>query len=306
MPIITRNKLNKISECSQKEHGLHEKDKSRRIWLFFIFLTLSGCAPTHTVINQASDIGNNRLLAIKEYTAGTSAKGIPIMYYIMGNGDDVLLMVASIHGNESAGTPLLFELMAELRRKPEKLDRKTLVLLPIANPDGYISNTRWNANGVDLNRNFPTANRINNSRFGFYPMSEPESAALVRIINSVKPDRIISFHQPTNCIDYDGPAACFADYLSWFCDMPKHKIGALPGSLGSYAGEELGIPIITVEFPAMSNDLSSRELWLRYRSLFMAAVQYPNHQPGNMIAFEDDYDCCNENKKDQERQTIGK
>ena len=33
-----------------------------------------------------------------------------------------------------------------------------VVITPVANPDGFAENVRHNANGVDLNRNFPASN----------------------------------------------------------------------------------------------------------------------------------------------------
>lgn len=70
----------------------------------------------------------------------------------------------SIHGNEPVGMFLLVELahyLLENHGQPgyeqgtELVDSTEITLLPLHNPDGYLANTRENANLVDLNRNFP-------------------------------------------------------------------------------------------------------------------------------------------------------
>jgi hypothetical protein len=51
-------------------------------------------------------------------------------------------------------------------------------LMPIMNPDGYVAYDRWNANGVDLNRNWDGPGSGEDPYGGPYPFSEPETAAL--------------------------------------------------------------------------------------------------------------------------------
>ncbi|MFA5554852.1 MAG: hypothetical protein WDA68_09905, partial [Phycisphaerae bacterium] len=133
--------------------------------------------------------------------------------------------------------------------------------------------TRHNANGIDLNRNFPTQNRIDNAVFGFSALSEPESVIIQSLISRYKPNRIISIHQPYDCIDYDGPGEHLANVMAAKCPLPVRKLGAAPGSLGSYAGLELGIAIITMELPD-SNVLCCRRIWDDYSPALIAAVKY--------------------------------
>ena len=85
-----------------------------------------------------------------------------------------MLLVATIHGNESAGTPLLERLAERLESDPELLRNRRVLLVTVANPDGLARRTRGNARGVDLNRNFPTTNRKDTRRSGT-ALSEPGS-----------------------------------------------------------------------------------------------------------------------------------
>jgi protein MpaA len=214
------------------------------------------------------------------FEIGRSVENRSIEGLVLGEGEDRILFIASIHGNETAGTPLLINLIEHIHQNPEVLDGKQLFLLPIANPDGFFRNTRYNANGIDLNRNFATSNRINNITFGEFPTSEPEARAIIQVIQHFWPHRIISLHEPLDCIDYDGPAYDLAKYLESFTNLEVDKLGARPGSLGSYTGEELGIPTITLELPREAGTLNRSELWRRYGEVLLAMIFY---EPGVVV-----------------------
>ena len=195
---------------------------------------------------------------------------------MVGQGPDTTFILATIHGNELAGTPLIQRLAEYLQQHTDLLQGRKVVLLPVANPDGMANNSRYNANGVDLNRNFAAANRRNNAQHGYSPLSEPEAAAVASLIRQYSPDRIVSIHQPSSCIDYDGPAWSLANHMAQHCDLSVRKLGAQSGSLGSYAGLTLHIPIITLELPGNADSLNEDSLWQRYGPALVAAVVYPN------------------------------
>ena len=194
---------------------------------------------------------------------------------MFNEGPDVSLIMATIHGNEPAGTPLVRRLDTHLRQHPEILDGRKVVLLRLANPDGLAHKSRYNTRGVDLNRNFEAANRLNSKQSGLTALSEPESRAIRQVIVQYRPDRIVSIHQPLACIDYDGPAQELAEHMGQYCALPVKKLGARPGSLGSYAGVTLGIPIITFEMLGSDSQLDSEALWQKYGRALMAAILYP-------------------------------
>ena len=155
------------------------------------------------------------------------------------------------------------------------LNGRKVVLMAVANPDGMVNGSRYNARGVDLNRNFEAANRINTKETGLLPLSEPEAVIIKQLVQQYKPDRIVTLHQPLNCIDYDGPARMLAEHMGQYCALPVKKLGARPGSLGSYAGETLNIPIITFEMTEADSKLNSEALWQKYGRALLAAVVYP-------------------------------
>ncbi len=198
----------------------------------------------------------------------------PIFTHTYGSGDDNVLIIATIHGSEPAGEPLVRELMAFLEKNPEYVRDYKVTVIPVANPDGLARRHRVNRNGIDLNRNFPADNRVNNTRYGQQALSEPESQVLYELIYRLKPVWVISIHQPLACIDYDGPGDALANAMAQRCDLPVKKLGSLPGSLGSWVGNELGIPIITLELRKEDSELSGPALWAKYGPALLAAMQY--------------------------------
>lgn len=207
---------------------------------------------------------------------GQSVDGRPIVAYTLGEGDRTILYLATIHGNESAGTPLVNRLITELQNDPEKHSGWRVVVVPVANPDGLASADRHNRHNVDLNRNFPAENRQERARFGDGALSEPESKALHDLILREEPERIVSLHQPLACVDYDGPGAqSIAERMAAACDLPAEKLGARPGSLGAWAGETRGIATITLELPREAGDAttSHETLWDRYGEALLVALE---------------------------------
>lgn len=205
---------------------------------------------------------------------GHSIENRPIECLSVGSGHEVVLFIATIHGNESAGTPLLLQLDANLRANPLIVEDRRAVMIPVANPDGYHHRRRLNVRGVDLNRNFPTHNWKKRKRYGLSPLSEPESRAIQLAIDQYQPSRIISIHQPASCLDYDGPGLELAKAMSVASDLKIKRLGAKPGSLGSYGAEVLGISVITIELPRRASKMDDEELWNRYGPMLVAAVRW--------------------------------
>jgi protein MpaA len=213
----------------------------------------------------------------RQYLIGRSVQGRPIFAEIVGQGTETTLIMGAIHGDEPAAGALVSGLAERLRADPQLLAGRRVLLLPTANPDGLAARTRENARGIDLNRNFDTANRVDNSTNGLRPLTEPESQALQSVIKEYAPRRIVSVHQPLNCIDYDGPGEAIAARMAQECDLPVKKIGARPGSLGSYTGETLKIPTITVELPPEASQMGDGVLWQKYGKALVAAILYPEY-----------------------------
>jgi protein MpaA len=246
----------------------------RRLLLTMAYISaavlMSGCAD---VAQTLENLLHPRPAHVR--VAGYSVRNRPIEYSVHGTDGQTVLILGAIHGDEPASAALVTQLQKHLVSTPPSPDSVRVVVLPVANPDGLTAGTHGNANGVDLNRNFLTANRIDCADFGFEGLSEPESRAIKRLIERYKPVRIVSVHQPLQCVDYDGPAQNLAEMISSASGLPVRKLGAMPGSLGSYAGETLHIAIITLELPPDAEKLDPAELWEIYGPALLTAIGPP-------------------------------
>ncbi len=191
------------------------------------------------------------------------------------------LILAATHGDEPKTTYVacqlieLLELAVSAGERPEH----DVFIIEQVNPDGYHDYRRTNANRVDLNRNFPTADweaGRKRSRYygGPFAVSEPETRTLVETILKIKPDFIISLHSITKkrqCNNYNGRAGKLARLLARFNGYPAiADIGySTPGSFGTWAGVEQDIPTVTLELPSHT---SRQRDWLDNRLAILAAI----------------------------------
>lgn len=217
---------------------------------------------------KAADLPNAQAM-------GLSLEGRPIYAQVFGDGEDVLWILATIHGNEAAGTPLVAEFVKWLEKNPDELKGRRVVITPVANPDGFAANQRHNKHDVDLNRNFPAGNfDAAVKTYGAAPLSEPESRVLMQILSRYWPDRVITIHQPFAVVDYDGASgAGLAEAMAAKCKLPVKVVGSRPGSLGSFVGLTLGKPIITLELPKDAG-MDGPTLWKEYGESLIAALRY--------------------------------
>ena len=209
-----------------------------------------------------------------------SVQGLPLYMRDIGElkGKLRVLVVGAIHGDElsSASVALHWIRLAaqETVDMPQPVHWR---FLPVLNPDGLLARRpkRTNANGVDLNRNFPTPNwerdaatywhkrtRKDPRRYpGPKPLSEPETRFLHEQMQGFKPHLIVSIHAPYGVLDFDGPSVPPSKLGRLYLD----QVGIFPGSLGHYGGVHKRVPVVTIE---LSNalrtplDAETRQMWL--------------------------------------------
>jgi protein MpaA len=186
-----------------------------------------------------------------------SVNGAPIYFYEKkgtGKSPKRILAKALIHGDERLAGTVARAWMLRLA----KIDpRNTWRVIPVVNPDGWKAKTRTNANGVDLNRNFPTKN-WEAEAIGYWrkkmksdprrnpgtsAASEPETKCLLQQLDEFKPDFIISVHTPLGVLDLDGPKV----KPPAFNPLPWTTLGNFPGSLGRYMWVDRKVPVLTIE-----------------------------------------------------------
>jgi hypothetical protein len=181
-----------------------------------------------------------------------------------GKGAPVLF-IGGVHGDEPEGVALAQHFLEWLRQNPNT-PIYNWALIPCLNVDGFARKERTNGRGVDLNRNFPTADWSPETKAprynpGSQPGSELEVQAVVSWIQQNSPRLIVHFHSWEPCVVYSGvlgkgPAHLIGDGTGF---PVREDIGyPTPGSLGQYGLLNVNIPVVCVESP---EKISGVEVW---------------------------------------------
>ena len=165
-----------------------------------------------------------------------------------------ILVVSLIHGDELSSGSISRRWMSRL----ETINSRNLWrIIPVANPDGWMRKSRTNSRGVDINRNFPSAdwdklavklwkskkNSDPRKNPGIKSASESETKCIIKHLEEFQPEFVIAIHTPYGVLDYDGPDV----NLPKFSDIPWVRLGTFPGSLGRFMWVDRDVPVLTVE-----------------------------------------------------------
>ena len=242
-------------------------------WLASLMLSVlvSSCVPMP--VHRLPELGKQGVqsLALPAWTSiGMSVQGRPIRYRVIGSGSRRVLFIGGIHGDETEGKVATAQLPLTFLRSPGLSRQVTLHIVEDMNPDGRYAGARTNSRGVDLNRDFPSSNRRQGRG-----LSEPESRAVHDLIRTLQPDLVIVAHswRQRYFINYDGPGKHLARAFSrdsGFPVVPSSNIGATPGSLGSWCGWDLGIPILTIEW---QRGTLPEQAWASTRTALLAVIR---------------------------------
>lgn len=163
-----------------------------------------GLVSEHDITSAADWSLASRARCYTTGTIGTSVQGRGITAYYFGNGPTTILYAGAIHGNELSSKYIMESWISELDAKAADIPAdKTIVVVPVVNPDGTGIGQRNNARGVNLNRNFPTSNWTGDIQTGsgFRPGeggsgagSEPETQALMNFTRQLNPAFTVTFH----------------------------------------------------------------------------------------------------------------
>lgn len=222
----------------------------------------------------------------KNAVVGTSVQGRVIETYTYGTGSTTLLFVGGVHGGyEWNSTLLAYEFIDALENGTFLVPAHLrFVIIPTLNPDGlfevvgtsgrFITSEippndahttgrgRFNANDVDLNRNFdckwqPESTwRSKVVSAGTAAFSEPEAQTLKRVVESEDPAAVVFWHSQANTVY---ASECEAGVLpQTLAIMNAYADAANYNSVASFdaypvSGDaegwlaSIGIPAITVE-----------------------------------------------------------
>jgi protein MpaA len=205
-------------------------------------LAVLGCHErVHRAIPQAqarpvSHPRVSRRLLRHRLRLGTSVRRRPIVAIELGpvGARRAVLVVGCIHGNETAGIAIARSLL-----RARVIRGVDLWVIPNLNPDGAAAGTRQNADGVDLNRNFPyrwqpLGPRGTQQYAGPRPLSEPESRIAHMLIARLRPAVTIWFHQPLALVDESGGSIAVERRFARVARLPLRKLTRYPGSAAGW------------------------------------------------------------------------
>lgn len=154
---------------------------------------------------------------VRMFSAGKSHLGLDLWVLEIANFDakdripledrEVIYLDGGTHSNEYSGVYFVTEWLQFLLDEYDTnetaqwiVDNRRLFVLPMVNPDGSHLFGRLNAITVNINRNFPgTWGTVEADQWplnwpGPYPASEPETQAVIDVIQMAKPDFVQSTH----------------------------------------------------------------------------------------------------------------
>jgi predicted deacylase len=191
---------------------------------------------------------------------GTSVENRQLLVTQAGSGPLRVYVIGGVHGDETEGRSGL----QSLADAPDPA--VTLRILRDLNPDGTWARRRVNANGYDLNRNWPATNFKASWTGGPSPLSEPETRALDQDLRAFKPDIVVVLHSigVGPLVNYDGPAESLATAFVGAAQSISPEWYVRPqmgydtsGSLGSYLGVDQKVPILTIEMARGQDEASA-------------------------------------------------
>ncbi len=263
----------------------------------FVAIVILGCslfwtkdtAPTSDISETVSDAEPSARPLVSSSTIGYAAEGRDIQLFTFGIGQKTILFVGGIHGGYEVNTVALAWKFIHHFAEHVPPENVRVAIIPNLNPDGVFAATgiegivsesdvtrerkenkplgRFNANGVDLNRNFDCRWQATSTwqnrqvSAGSHPFSEPEAQILRDIVATISPDTVIFWHSKANAV-YASECeqgvlpltktildvyAAAADYT------PIETFDAYPVT-GDAEGwlAKIGIPAITVELASHS------------------------------------------------------
>jgi len=213
---------------------------------------------------------------------GTSVQGRSIYAYYFGSGANKIVFFGAIHGSEANTRTLMNRWATELENNSDRIPAdKTIIVIPTVNPDGIANRSRFNANGVDLNRNFDTPNWVTGTylQTDFYPtgggstpFSEPESQDIRDLMYRENPYLTLTYHAaagyviPTNSSYAIGKGLAYSQ-LSGYSYVNPDAVGAftydITGTFEEWA-EGHGYNALVIELSSWSSDQftsNSKAMW---------------------------------------------
>jgi protein MpaA len=257
----------------------------------FTLSSASLCSAFSLVIDKGLPSGSNDALSTKAWkfdsriscgyssVIGYSVNGRAIISYTFGTGASTLLFTGGMHGSEPSGTSTMQAWADYLQSYGYQIPAdKKVVIVPNTNPDGIATGARYNANNVNIDRNFPSANWRSDidTATGLLPTgggasagSEPETKALIALTRQLRPRLEVSFHAQGSLLGANqlGDSVAIANaygatvgYGSMIGNAEEVMGYSITGEYEDWMGEEMGVPAILIELPTQYGNYLSSQL----------------------------------------------
>lgn len=247
-------------------------------------ITIKKGIPSEHDLGSSKDwVFNSRTTCYQAFNYGTSVRGRPLIAYLFGASGPVTMFVGGIHGNEPSSTTLMRSWINQLEANPARYAGKRILVVPAINPDGLAANTRANARGVNLNRNFPTdtwTRSINDTDGthpnggGEKPLSEPEALAIANLSKQYRPRLMLSFHAIGSLVVGD-PGGYSAGYAARYASTVGYRDATnngaasfdydITGTYEDWTYRYAGIPSMVLELSSYTSVTNAnahyRALW---------------------------------------------
>ena len=168
-----------------------------------------------------------------------------------------VVVLSAMHGNETGPSRILYNL-----RDGRAIRGADVWVVPQYNRDGIRRHTRQNARGVDLNRNFPRhwKRQTGATNSGPRAASEPETRAVMAFLRQIRPNYVVSFHQPLYGVGRTGgKGGSFVQRLHRGLGLPVRSFncsGVCHGTMTEWFNATLPGIAVTVEY---GRGLSTRQ-----------------------------------------------
>jgi hypothetical protein len=240
-----------------------------------------------------------------DYVIGYSVLGRPIVASKFGTGNRRYLFIGAHHGDEQQGEWALERFREFLSANPSAIPAGVEVwIVPCLNPDGVVAGTRWNARGVNLNRNYGTNDWgtfdvtalstmesaglipmtdmsvvITGIPFTFNypgpgPFSEPETVAVRDLCTSTSFRAMIAVHDAESCVYWGQTGADLAYLFGGAAGLPVKGPLSSSGDATRWIGQAYATPAITVEMTPGQAVGDPATVFGAYLPAFLATLNY--------------------------------
>ena len=249
------------------------------------------------IFNEAKEL-SERFSGVELEIAGYSSLGKPLPALYIGNRDNMIATVGAMHSGESGPEILLTAAKSLLSENPTVFEKTGLAIFPVvsadmreAMADGAPPYIRKNARGVDLNRNFDALWEVHDESYGLssfmpesptyhgsMPNSEPETQAVISVMEKAKPravysyhhlcsvtsDRALTAHESAGDEEFLGRANAlsriYSDAFRASLDLPRNEdtdvvLGCSVGSLPSWCYKNGSVPCFDFEMSPTTTEL---------------------------------------------------